>query len=205
MLRRKLGSFPAMAGVLAILLWSCAIEEDLRISGDGSGTYRIKVSMPKEFGDFGDLRQKAESEAFHVEQQGETEKERFIVLRKDFTSVSSLSDNNNRFELAATEAGFLRREYRFRATLQSVGFGSYKRHIVIAMPGGVKTATAGEVDGSRVSWDATNGGTIEIAAAGFYLPLSQSQRVSAAAVALAGAAFWAAKRRRQPGVPVSEG
>jgi hypothetical protein len=185
-----------IAGTAALLLLACAVEEDLRLDFDGSGTYRVKVTIPKSLADgFGDLRKQAEKDGFVVAEEGETETDRFIVMRKEFTDVSSLNDDNSRFELTMTDRGLLRREYRFRATLQSVGFGAYQRHFTLAMPCNVVSASEGTIDGSRVQWNASDGGTIEVIASGFFLPMSRNQRLLVLAVAMLGVALLVFRRR----------
>lgn len=185
-----------IAGTAALLLLACAVEEDLRLEFDGSGTYRVKVTIPKDLADgFGDLRKQAEKDGFVIAEEGETEAERFIVMRKEFTNVSSLNDDNSRFELTMTDRGLLRREYRFRATLQSVGFGAYQRHFTITMPCNVTSASDGTIDGSRVQWNASHGGTIEVAASGFYLPGSRNQRLLVIAIAVLSVALLVFRRR----------
>jgi hypothetical protein len=191
-----------VAAFVALLLVACVIEDDLRINADGSGSYRFKMTIPKELSDgFGDMRQKAEAEGFTVE-EGETDKERFIVLSKDFTDIAALNGTDNHFELTSTSTGFLRRDYRLRGTVQSLGYGSFKRHLIITMPGSVMSSDQGEINGSSVRWDATRGGTIEIAASGFYLPLSRNLRLLMALLALASAALFVMARRRR-GVPAA--
>lgn len=192
----RLSRFPAIAACLSLLLFACAIEEELRINADGSGTYGVKLTVPKEMGsDFGDLRKSAAEEGFTVVEERETEQERVLVLRKDFTDISSLNDGNSRFELATSTAGWLEREYRFRARLQAVGYGAFKRQITISMPGRIKASSQGEIDGSRVRWDASRGGSIEITARGYSIPLS-NRTLLLIALITAALAFLVVRRNR---------
>jgi hypothetical protein len=198
MLRQRPTRALALAGIFSLILLSCVIEEDLRINADGSGTYRVKVSIPKELSEgFGDFRKEAEKDGFRVEQEGETEKERFVVLRKDFTDVASLSDSNNQFELSTTDVGFLRREYRLSVSLQAIGFGSYKRRMVITMPAKVLSASAGEIAGTRVTWEGSRGGTIEVTSSGMHIPLSRNQKGLLLAAIAAALLLVVRSRRRQ--------
>jgi len=202
MLEQRHQRLVVMAGVVALLFLACTIEEDLRINADGSGTYRVKISIPKQLGEgFGDFRKEAEKDGFTVEREGETEQERFILLRKNFSDVASLNDSHGRFELTTTDTGILRREYRLRATLQAVGFGSYKRRLLITMPGEVQSTSAGERSGSRVTWDGHQGGTIEVVASGFHLPVSSNQKLAFLTIAAGGLLFLAMRRRRRVPVP----
>jgi hypothetical protein len=200
MLNRKSTRLVAIASACSLLfLLSCSIEEDLRINGDGSGTYRVRLAVPKELGDFDKLRGEVKEEGFQVEEEGETEQERFIVFRKNFTEISSLNDSHHSFELTTTDIGIMRRGYRLRANFRALGFGSYVRRFVVSMPGDVQSATAGRIAGNRVTWEDFRQGTIEIEASGLYLPVSRSQWLFGLAAALAALLlFVAAHRRRQP-------
>jgi hypothetical protein len=193
-----------LIAIVALLLLACVIDEDLRIHSDGSGTYRVRITIPKELGEgFGDLRKEAEKNGFRVVQEGETEKERFLVIRKDFDDVTALNDAQTHFELTITEVGFLRREYRLRASLEAIGFGGFKRHLTVAMPGSVSSTTGGETHGSRVEWDGSAGGSIDIVSSGFYLPLRRGQSAAMVAVILAGLLLFIAVRLRRRQSPAA--
>jgi hypothetical protein len=195
-LRTRKG-FLSLVMIASLLILACEIEEDLRIESDGSGRYSARISVPKELGDFGELRKEAEKNGFAIMQEGETPKERFIVIRKDFTDISALNDSHARYELTMTESGFLRREYRLRASLEAIGFGSFKRRLTVAMPGKVSSTTHGEIDGSRVKWDTSAGGSLEIASAGFHLPLSRNQSRGLMVTIIGGALLLLALRFRR--------
>lgn len=76
-------SLSAFIVITALLLLSCTVDEDLRINSDGSGTYRVRISVPKTFSEgFGDLRKEAVKNGFTVMEEGETERERFFVISK---------------------------------------------------------------------------------------------------------------------------
>lgn len=187
-----------IAALAALLLFACDIEEDLRLELDGSGTYRVRLTIPKNLSDgFDDLRKQAETDGFTVADQGTTETERFIVLRKTFDDITSLNDDHSQFELTITRPGFLRREYRFRANLQSVGFGAYQRQFTVTMPVNVTSASAGKIEGSRVRWNARHGGTIEITASGFGIPLSRNQRGLVTMIVILGVVLFIFVRRRR--------
>jgi len=201
MLRSRRKGVLLLTGVLSLFLFSCLLEEELVIHSDGSGTFRAKVTIPKEFGEgFADIRKDAEKEGFQIE-EGETEKERFIILRKKFDNVSALNDDGRRFELTMADSGFLRRQYLLRVQLPPVGFGGFTHRLVVTMPGKVQSATGGEFAGSRVTWEGKSGGTIEITAAGFYLPVSRTQRLLFLLVVVAGIVALLILRKRRQGQP----
>lgn len=186
----------ALAVLLSLLLFACVIDEDLRINADGSGSYQVKLTIPKDLSsDFGDLRKSAEKDGFTIVEEGQTEKERFLIFRKQFTNVSALNDQNGRFELTIAEAGWFKREYRLRVALQAVGYGAFKRHLVVTMPGKVTATDVGEIDGSRVRWDASRGGSIDITAGGYAIALSRNQRILMPVVLIAGILLLIARRR----------
>lgn len=189
-----------VAAIAALLLLACDIEEDLQLDFDGSGTYRVRVTIPKNLADgFEDLRRQAEKDGFTVADEGTTETERFIVLRKTFADITALNDDHSRFELTIIRHGFLRRDYRFRAKLQSVGFGAYQRNFAVTMPVNVTSTSSGEIDGPRVQWNARHGGTIEITASGFCIPLSRNQRVLVTMLVILGVVLLVfARKRRRP-------
>jgi hypothetical protein len=191
----------AVAVLLSLLFFACALEEDLQINADGSGTYRVKLTIPKDLSsDFGDFKKDAAKNGFSIVEEGQTEKERFLMIRKDFTEITSLNDGHNVFELNIGKVGWLKRAYRLRASLQAVGYGSFKRNFVVTMPGEVTTSNQGEIDGSRVRWDATNGGSIEIMATGYAVPLSRNQGLLVVVVAL-GVALLVVGRKRAAAAP----
>lgn len=186
--------------VMSLLFVACLIEEDLRINGDGSGTYRVRITVPKELGGLGELRRESEKQGFTVLEEGSTEQENFIVVRKEFTDISSLSDSGNTFELTTTETGFLRRDYSLRIRIGGGGFTGFKRRMVITMPAEVKSTTAGESSGNRITWE-NAAGSLEATASGLYVPLSRNQRMSLLAVAVLGLLLIVAVRRARTPVP----
>lgn len=184
-----------MAATAALLLLACDIEEDLRLNFDGSGTYRIKLTIPRELAEgFGDLRKQAEKDGFTAT-EGTTETSRFIVLTKDFSDLAALNDDHSHFELTITESGLLRRDYRLLIRLQSIGFGAYQRRLSITMPCTVTSASAGDVDGSRVQWNASKGGSLEITASGIVIPVSRKTSVIAIVAVILGLALLASRRK----------
>lgn len=167
----------AIAATVALLALSCVIDEELRINGDGSGTYRVKITVPKNLsGSLGDLRQKAATDGYRFISVTDAEDGHSVVYEKEFASVAALNDTHDHYELTISNAGFLRREYHLTCTVGSNAFTAFKRRLTIRMPGSITSASTGERNGDRVSWDCSNGGTIDIVASGFYLPLDGNQK-----------------------------
>ena len=183
-------------------LLACTIEEDLTINSDGSGAYIVRIIIPRKLGeDFTDLKREAARTGFAVVDEGKTERQTFLVLRKDFNDVASISDANSPFELRIDETGFLRRRYQFKASLPPIGLGSYVRQLSVRMPGSVLSSNRGEVEGSHVRLDMTRGGTLEITSSGYYLPGTRRQKYLLFTVFMLGVGALVAsggKRRKSP-------
>lgn len=171
--------FKVLCVCAALLLTACEIEDDLRLTSNGSGIYQMKISVEKQLTQaLVELRKELEKEGYKVVLDGETPDRRFLVIRKDFKSVSELNDNNNRFEFNVLDGGFLQRKYRFNASLGSAG-GNFKRQFTIHMPGDVTMASAGERHGNSVTWDCASGGTITLEASGLSLPFAMPGQAGA--------------------------
>jgi hypothetical protein len=182
---------------VALLTVACEIDEDLVVNANGSGSYRIKVTIPKSLTEgFAGLRQQAEKDGFTVD-EGTTKTTRYAILRKKFDDLKLLNDDNNHFELTIDKQGLLRRDYRLRVTLEPIAFGAYQRQFTITMPTTITSASAGEIDGSRVRWNASRGGTIEIAASGLVVPWSRNQGLLVIALSILVVSLFLFTRRRQ--------
>lgn len=188
----------ALIALAALLLLSCTVDEDLRVNSDGSGSYRARISVPKPFAEgFADLRKEATKNGFTVVEEGENDRERFFVISKDFADIEALNDSHTHFELTMTNTGFLRREYRLRAVLKAIAYGSFKRRFTVAMPGKVLSATDGEITGAGVRWEGSTGGSFEVVSSGFYLPLGAGQRTAVLVAIAVLLLFLVLRRRRQ--------
>lgn len=182
----------------ALLIAGCEIEDDLVIQSDGSGTYQAHISAARIAGHVVDrLRAAAEQDGFRIVDVGETLTHRFIVIRKDFTDVRTLSNAQSNYELLIERPTFFTRRYVLRITLASVSGASFERRFRITMPGRVVSTTAGRDEGQQVIWFCDNGGTIEVIAEAGYLPFDgRAVAVTAVALLLAAAAAAALAWRR---------
>ncbi len=187
------------------LLAGCELEDDLRIEADGSGTYRARVLVEKLLGAvLTRVRGEAEAKGFRIVEEGETPTRHFVVLRKDFTDVRSLDDEQSSYDLTIETRRFFWREYRLRATLGSVAGSAFDRRFTISMPARISSTTAGESNGTRVVWYCTNGGTIEVVAEGFHVPVTRRHVTVAIAIAALVLALVALFRRWASARPEEE-
>jgi hypothetical protein len=180
MLRGRRGAI-ALLCFLSLALFGCELEDQLRIDADGSGTYRAKFLVEKEFGDaLTKVREEAAKNGFRVAEEGETATRKFVVISKELKSLSELNDSSNRFELTVTDDGFLRKKYLLHAHVSSLS--GFHRQLTIDLPGSPQSTSVGELSGGHVIWDCTHGGDIEVASAGFALAPTRNQEMALLAV-----------------------
>ncbi|HEY6141034.1 MAG TPA: hypothetical protein VI670_25030 [Thermoanaerobaculia bacterium] len=179
-----------------LLLTACEMEDDLTLRADGSGSYRVKLLLPNELAlALPEIRSKAIHDGFRVLEEGATADRKFVVLAREFKQVSELNESGHAFDFQSGDAGFLRREARFHASISHTP--AFKRVLTITLPGEVKSSTAGDVTGNRIRWDCSNGGSLDAVAVGFYLPLStETKAVSTIVVVLVLLAAVAVRLRR---------
>jgi hypothetical protein len=185
----------------ALLLFSaCEIEDDLKLEADGSGSYRMKLLLPNELAfALPEIRSKATHDGFRVVEEGATADRKFVVLAKEFKQIGELNESGHIFDFQAGDAGFLRREYRFHASISHTP--AFKRVLTITLPAGVESTTAGDIAGNHIRWDCSNGGSLDAVAVGLHLPLSTNVKLAtalAAVLLLLAVAFQLRRRFRQP-------
>ena len=157
--------------VLALLVLSCEIEDQITIRRDGSGTYRVKMLVEKQLASaLPEIRKKAAEEGFRILENGETETRHFLLMERDFKNVSEVGDARNPIHFKVTKAGWLRERYELTASLRSSAGDGFSRQLTLALPGRIERSTAGEVRGNTIVWDCTKGGRLEATAVGFVLP-----------------------------------
>jgi hypothetical protein len=158
---------------ITLLLISCEIEESLKINADGSGTYLVRISVEKQFGQaLPEIKSKAQQRGFIVTEEPETADRKVVLLTKNFSNVSELNDDTDTFSLIKTDAGGLKRGYLltiFSGTNVSAN-GWQKRTMRIVMPVAVLSASDGHTKDREVEWDSSRGGTLVVEAAGTPLP-----------------------------------
>jgi LppM domain/zinc-ribbon domain len=189
---------------LCLLLAACEDEEEIKLNADGSGTYRARILVEKEVGDaLQEVRKELQARGATVVEEGETENRKFIVVSRDFKSVSELNDKDDTYALAVERSGLLKAAYHltlnFRDDPSSSGFS---RTVQVTMPADIENSTAGTVAGRTVRWDCSKPGTLDVQAAGMVLPLTGSRRALAVGVLLLGAMLLVGLRvaRRKPRV-----
>jgi hypothetical protein len=184
--RNQKGFFVCLMVVaLALLALGCEIEDEIRINRDGSGTYRAKMLVDKQFASaLPDIRKEAVKAGLRIVEEGETETRHFIVMARDFKNISEIGDSQNRMSFTAANAGWLRERYEFSASLPPSSNG-FSRQLTIVLPAVIEKNTVGETRGNTVVWDCTKGGTLEVTAAGFALPLAMRSPTVLGLIALA--------------------
>lgn len=192
-----------LCAVTTALLTSCEIEDDLQIRPNGSGTYRARIVVERIVSPvLQRIRGEAEREGFRIVEEGMTFTSRYLVVRKDFTQIRALSGRASNFDLKI-EQSYFRRRYRLHATLGAVSDESFERRFTITMPEKVTWASVGNIEGRRVTWYCSNGGTIEIVAEGIHLPLGSLSLTIAFAAACVVSVVVLIARRRQRTAPAT--
>lgn len=192
---------------LMMLIVACDLKHELRMSGNGSGTYTIRITMDRSLMEtVPDVQRNAESRGFRVMASGQTATSCFIVIRKTFHDISELNvdDAHFTFHVAEDRHPFWRR-YHLTATLPPLQ--GVLHQVTITMPGKVSMSTAGSIIGNGVRWNC-RGGAIAIDAAGIYCPdsfaIMSITALVATGVAGMSAFLWGKRgtgRRRRFGVP----
>ena len=190
--------------IVLLLLFSCSVlacevEESLILNADGSGTYRAKVSIEKEFGEaLSNLRSEVDKKGYRVVEEGETKTHRFVVLARDFKDVAELNDDEDTYALQIDRPSPVKGVYRLTLTFDGNATESgFERRTRVTMPAAVKQASVGQVSGRSVEWDSSHGGTMSIEASGFVVPLTKKQRWLALGVMAIGVVAIAALRLRR--------
>jgi hypothetical protein len=198
-----------LVSVISILLVSCELEEDFVIKRDGSGTYTVKLLIPKQFAkNLGDVPKEADEKGFRFVEQGETETHKYFVFAKDFKNVAEVAAGGDTYKLDIAKANIFRTDYNFNASVTSGVAQGFRRRMRVTLPVSIDETTAGDISGRSVSWDCTTGGNITILAAGTALPLTELQRAGVFAVlaaAIIGFVVFRFRRRTRASVCTSCG
>lgn len=140
---------------LALLALSCEIEDEIRFNRDGSGVYRAKMLVEKQFASaLPDIRKEAVKAGLRIVQEGDTETRHFVVMARDFKNINEIGDSQNRMSFTAAKAGWLRERYTFSASLPASSNG-FSRQLTIVLPAPIERNTAGEARGNTIVWDCT--------------------------------------------------
>jgi hypothetical protein len=169
MLARLRRSYQLISLVALLLLSACEVEETIDLHADGSGTYRAKVSVSKDFGEALDkVKQEAGQHGLRVLEEGQTAEEKFVVVGREFSKVSDLGDKDDTYSLVVAREGLFRRSYRFEAILrQNVAASGFERVLRVRMPGSVDSSSSGQASSHMVEWPCSQGGQLDVVASGF--------------------------------------
>lgn len=171
----------------------CKVEEDLFLEADGSGEYRIEVSVQKALGALPQLRQALVANGFEIVAERETGDSNVVVARRTFETVGEIGDLDASFEVA--ERGWLRRSYRLGLRVDDME-GATERILRVHLPARVDESSGGRIEGSTVIWEGIGGGRLEIAASGPAVPGGETALYAAAAGLLVVLLALVAIRRR---------
>jgi Tol biopolymer transport system component len=169
MLRQRLSWRLLLALALLLSLGACNVEETIAVRADGSGTYRAKVSVKKALAEVLDkVKQEAPGHGLRVLEEGQGGDERFVVVGRDFSNVSELSDKDSSYSLVARQEGLFSKTYVFEAVIrEDVAASGFKRVLRIHMPGRVDEASVGQPSSHEVEWDCSHPGNLHVVASGF--------------------------------------
>lgn len=203
------------AALLCITLLGCEVEEEIQLSSNGSGTYRVKILVEKELGEaLPQIRQECQQKGLRIVKEGETTDRKFLLAERGFNRIDDLNDNTHTYTFSSLQATPTTANYELSATLRRPEMQTFSRTLRIVMPTGIKTATQGRVSGKSVEWDCSSGGTLYVVASGFSLPLTKKQQTLMLGIILFGiAAIVAIRLKRRPSshrchkcsAPVAEG
>lgn len=208
MTRVSIGSRTSLSTVvvflLCIVLVACELEETITIKQDGSGTYVARIAIDKQFAEaVPDIKTRAQQRGFRVVEETETTDRRVLVIQRDFANIGEISDDTDIYALRLDQPSKFKRAYSLRiasrTSARSNGF--QKRIMRVTFPVSVTSASSGSVKGRTVEWDATNGGTLEVEAAGIVLPLGLSVPVLVLLILLGLGAAGLAHRRARTVLP----
>lgn len=198
-------TWTSMLAVLVAVsfLVSCKVEEEIRITKDGSGTYQVRISVQEEYAEaISEVKQQAAAKGMQVVEEGSAAGERFVVFQRDFSEISELSDDEDSYALTIEQESAFRGSYRmaldFRSNPSEAGF---ERVVKITLPATIENSDGGTVTGRTVEWDCSRGGSLTVVSSGWALPaFSSSQKTAAAVVGIAGLSLLVLLRirRRKP-------
>ena len=157
---------------LGASLLGCKVEEILKFAADGSGSYRARIAVEPEFAEIlPRLKKQSEQQGLRILEEGKRDGDHFLVVGRDFTSVDKLNDKDDSYKLKVDRQSWLRSSYRLEIVLGSnLAASGFERTLKVEMPVRVIRSSAGTVAAKSVVWDASQGGTLRVEAAGFALP-----------------------------------
>jgi Tol biopolymer transport system component len=165
-------SYPLIYLVVLLLMSACKVEETIDLRADGSGTYRAKISVTKDFGEAIDqVKREAGQHGLRVLEEGQTADEKFVVVGRDFSKMSDLGDKDDTYSLVVTREGWFRKSYRFEAILRkNIAASGFQRILHVRMPGSIDSSSSGQLSSHSVEWPCSQGGQLDVVASGFAIP-----------------------------------
>jgi hypothetical protein len=185
----------ALGLLLAGLLAGCKVEEDLHLKADGSGEYRVEVSIKKMLGGVSELREKMIASGLEIVAERQTLDSDVLVARRSFRYLEELAELDGSLRLE--KRGLLSRAYHLNLTIEDVRGKGVERVLRVHLPVGVEEASGGRIEGRSVSWESSAGGDLEIVASGLVVPGGDVALYGAAGALLVGLLVPVVRRRRR--------
>ena len=199
--------FQAAAIVFAIVvLLACKIVEEVRIEQDGSGTYRVDLTLVGEEKEMlpAVKEEFAKKPELRIVDEGPRGDDYFVLVEMPFTSVAELSDDQSTYTWEVSEAGAFTRKARLEVANRGGEDAVSEHRLEVTMPGKVVDSNAGVISGKKIVWDrlaAGRRGELYVEAEYLELPAGYTTKIVAAgAILIVGLLLVVAmrlKRRRQ--------
>lgn len=186
-----------LALAVVALAGGCKIEEDLHLHADGSGEYRVRMTLQKMLGGTPQVRQALIENGFEIVEESETHDSDVIVARRTFEQIDEIGELQG--SLQVEDRGWLRRSYHLKVRVDDVQGQATERTFRIHLPVGIEESSAGRLDGKTLFWDGTHGGDLELVATGLVVPGGERLVYAAVGALLLGLLVPVARRVRRAG------
>lgn len=163
--------------LICIGLLACELEEMITIRPDGSGTYRARLLIDKQFAEaLPEIKAKAQAKGYRVTDEAGNPEKPGLLFEKNFKEISELNEDTNTYLLSIDRSNRLKIKYSLAVEVRTAAAASgfQKKTMRVRLPGKVVSATAGAIDGQVVTWDSTAGGRLAVEAARSALPFGVS-------------------------------
>jgi hypothetical protein len=92
---------------LLLAVGGCKVEEDVRLSSDGSGTVEVRLAFPASFEPaLDEVVRDAREKGYEERTRGKSGDETFVVVGKSFLAIGELSDRADHYSLELSDTGW---------------------------------------------------------------------------------------------------
>jgi hypothetical protein len=137
-----------LALAIVALAGGCKIEEDLHLEADGSGEYRVRMTLQKMLGGAPQVRQALIANGFEILEESVTHDSNLITARRTFEHVGEIDELHGSLEVE--DRGWLRRSYRLKLRVDDVQGQATERTFRVHLPVGIEETSAGRLDGKTL-------------------------------------------------------